>query len=134
MSDVESPASFGGIALDALEAARKAQAKADQVERDINSHEDICAERYKNINEKVGTLFKLVAYGGSTALMLILGLLGFLAKAQFDSITELKSAAVQRADIREQLLRSDQPPQVIIQPAQGSTGMGATVERKPEGR
>ncbi len=124
-----SEASFGGIALDALEAARKAQAKADQVERDGTNHEAICAERYANINQKIGTLFKLMAWGGTTALTLILALLAFLAKAQFDSITELKSAAQQRSELSQRI--NEMPPRVIIQPAPGATTTGATIERQP---
>lgn len=128
MSARESPASFGGVALDALEAARQAQAKADQVERDIAGHEDICAERYKNINEKIGTIFKLLAWGGTTALMLILGLLGFLAKTQFDSMKARDDTTQQIAEI---LRRQSPPPQVIVQPAPGATTTGASVERQP---
>ena len=122
-------ASFAGIALDALEAARAAQKKADEVGAAGEAHEDICAERYGNINEKIGTLFKLLAWGGTTALMLILGLLSFLAKAQFDSITELKAATAQRVDLGHRM--DDMPPRVIIQPAPGAATTGATVERQP---
>ncbi|MGN5375787.1 hypothetical protein [Sphingomonas hankookensis] len=130
--------SLGGIAYDALQMARGADGKADRALQAVDSHEDICAERYKNINDKVAavdakvsTLFKLLAWGGTTALTLILALLGFLAKAQFDSITELQRASTQRAAIlSEQIERKALPaPQVIIQPAPGAATTGASIER-----
>lgn len=117
------PGSVGGIAYDALTMAREANDKAERALRDIEGHEDICAERYRNINEKLGMLFKIIAWAGGTGFLLIMGLLAFLAKTQFESINALqKAAVVQRAD--------PLPPQVIIQRAPGQGDMGATVERQ----
>lgn len=122
-------ASFGGIALDALKAARDAQAKADENARDIEAHEDICAERYKTINEKLGTIFKIIVWAGGTGFMLIMGLLAFFAKTQFEMMDSAQKATAQRTEILERS-RTSEPPQVIIQPAPGQTGMGASVERQ----
>lgn len=120
--------SLGGLAYDALEMARHADGKAERALQAVDSHEDICAERYRNINEKIGTIFKLLAWGGTTALMLILGLLGFLAKTQFDSMKARDDTTQQIAEI---LRRQSPPPQVIVQPAPGATTTGASVERQP---
>lgn len=106
--------------------ARAALELGRQNERDIESHEAICAERYTNINDKLSTIFKIIAWAGGTGFLLIMGLLGFLAKTQFESINALQKVTVQGLERAQQ---PAPPPQVIIQPAQGLSNMGATVER-----
>lgn len=107
--------SVSEVAYEALNLAR-------QNARDIEGHEDICAERYQNIHEKLGMIFRIIAWAGGTGFLLIMGLLAFLAKTQFESIRALQSAAVQRVSAQPL------PPQVIIQRAPGQAEMGATVE------
>lgn len=124
------PGSVGGIAYDALMMAQKADGKADSVAQAQESHEEVCAERYKNIHEKLGMIFKIIAWAGGSAFLVIMGLLGFLAKTQFDTISEMSKATAQRT---EQMERAQaQPPQVVIQSQPGSPQItGATVDRKP---
>ncbi len=107
------------VAYEALNLAR-------QNARDIEGHEDICAERYQNIHEKLGMIFRIIAWAGGTGFLLITGLLAFLAKTQFESIKALQDAAVQRTGLLERA--QPLPPQVIIQRAPGQAEMGATVE------
>lgn len=121
---------MGGIAYDALTMARDAMAKAEQNARDIEGHEDICAERYENIREKLGMLFKIIAWAGGSAFAIVMGLLAFLAKTQFDQIKTLQSAVGQRTELLERA--QSVPPQVIIQRAPGQTEMGASVERRQQ--
>lgn len=122
--------STGGILYDALNMARHAQQQVD-------NHEEVCAERYKTIHEsltkletsfdkQLGMIWKVIAWAGGSAFLIVMGLLGFLAKTQFDQITALQTAAAQRAPAAQQL-----PPQVIIQRAPGSPELGATIEPRP---
>ena len=122
------PGSLGGLAYDALTIARDGKSKAEQALREIESHEDVCAERYKNINEKLEMLFKVIAWAGGAAFLLVMGLLGFLAKTQFESISALQKATLQRTEILERT--QPMPPQVIIQRAPGQPEIGATVEQQ----
>jgi hypothetical protein len=66
------------VAYDALNLAK-------QTARDIEQHEDICAERYAGIHTQIGDIKKLIGWGGGLALTTVLCVLGFLAAAQFNS-------------------------------------------------
>lgn len=106
----------------------------EEADRAVEAHEAICAERYKNlqasfggVQKEMGMLWRILAWAGSTTLLLILGLLGFLAKVQFDSMNARDESARQIVEI---LKRQPSPPQVVVQPAPGSPEMGATVERQ----
>lgn len=66
----------------AAEAYNHAQAAHEKVE----AHEDLCAERYAHINTKldgvnatVGTILKILAWGGTTIFGLLMGCLVFFA-------------------------------------------------------
>ena len=107
----------GAVAYEARELARQAQ-------RDIESHEAVCAERYGNINDKLNMLFKIIAWAGGTAFLVVMGLLTYLAKTQFENITALQQALAQQQRIPVS------PPQVYIQPAPGSPPMGASVDKQ----
>lgn len=82
----------------AAEAFNHAQSAHDKVE----AHEDLCAERYAHINTKldgvnstVGTILKILAWGGTTIFGLLIGCLVFFATrslstndAQLDNLKE----------------------------------------------
>jgi hypothetical protein len=69
-----------------------AMAHADQAHIKIEAHEDLCAERYSHIQtniqgvkDTVSTILKVVGWGGSTALVMILALLAFFATRAVDN-------------------------------------------------
>ncbi len=77
--------------------AREALDLAKDVDHRVNAHEDICALRYKRLEENitavksdVGDVKKIIAWAGTTGFAIILGVLGFLMKAQFDANTEMQ--------------------------------------------
>ena len=59
----------------------------DQVARDdaktalekIGAHEDLCAERYGNIHDKLGLVLKVLGWGGATLMTAMIGTVGFFA-------------------------------------------------------
>jgi predicted transglutaminase-like cysteine proteinase len=65
--------------------AAEAMARADAAHVKIESHEDLCAERYAHIHtsvagvkQTVDTVLKVLAWGGSTVFGLLILVLGFL--------------------------------------------------------
>jgi hypothetical protein len=134
VSDVQ-PDRLRGITAIAYEA----QTLAKQAVRDIEQHEDVCAERYGNIHKALAEMkvefkeanaktSKTFWWMFTTGFAILISLLGFLLKAQIDTIAEMAKATAQRSVIMERT-RPTLPPQVIIQPAPGQSDMGATVER-----
>lgn len=66
--------------------------RANEAHVKIEAHEELCAERYANIHNLIAgvqrtssTVLKLLAWGGSTVFMLLVGLLGFLASRAINS-------------------------------------------------
>jgi hypothetical protein len=55
-----------------------ARADAQRALDNIAGHEDLCAERYRNIHE-LGSLMKLLGWGGSLVATTIIGLIGYLS-------------------------------------------------------
>ena len=66
------------VAYRALRRADEAHQIAEGAHKAIASHEDLCAERYKNIHESLGTLKAIIAWGGSGLAALLLAVLAFL--------------------------------------------------------
>ena len=58
---------------------------AREADNKINAHEDLCAERYKNINESLSRIMKLIGWGGSFLAVLIVGLLGWSLNNQVEA-------------------------------------------------
>jgi len=80
------------VAREALDLARK-------VEMRVDGHEDICAERYKRLEENIsnvksetGDIKKILAWAGTTGFAVILAVLGFLLKLQVDANTDMQKA------------------------------------------
>ena len=136
----ETTGSASRVAYAAIDLAKEAKLE-------ILSHEKICAERYANINqtltdlknetlpdmkaaidEKFNMIWKIIAWAGGAAFLIIMGLLSYLAKTQFEVITQQQRIANQPQVIQQ----AAPPPQVIIQRADGSPAIGATVERSPK--
>ncbi|PAL23552.1 hypothetical protein [Sphingopyxis sp. GW247-27LB] len=80
----------------ARDAARKAQS-------DIESHEEICAERYKNINTNISDLKTEIRRGGSIALTIIIALLAWFAVnyiSEFKDNMQLRRAMVEQQQVK----------------------------------
>ena len=45
----------------------------------ITAHEEVCAERYKTINDKLETVNKQLSFAGKTLVAVVLALVGWLA-------------------------------------------------------
>lgn len=91
-----------------MRVAREALDLAKDVDHRVNAHEDICALRYKRLEENItavrsevatttatlksdiGDIKKILAWAGTTGFAVILAVLGVLVKAQFDSNTEMQ--------------------------------------------
>lgn len=69
--------------------------------RDIEAHEDLCAERYKNINTSISEIKSILKWAGTTGFVIIIGLLSFLAKAQFDANSTAQRAAQAKIEMLE---------------------------------
>jgi hypothetical protein len=72
--------------------AQEAMARAEAAHIKIDAHEDLCAERYAHIHTaiggvkaSVGTVLKILAWGGSTIFGLLVVLIGFLAVRSISS-------------------------------------------------
>lgn len=114
-----------GVALEARELARAAKAE-------IDGHEAVCAERYENINQKLGPdgdirrqlgmMWKIFGFAGSTGFLIVMGMLAYLMKSNDESMHDLQKT------VTEMRATPPSPPQIIIQPPAGSQPMGATVD------
>lgn len=108
------------IAYDALNLGK-------QNARDIEAHEDLCAERYRNINESIAELKsefrstsneqkQILKWAGTTAFGIIITMLGFLGVQVYNANQE---ADRERDRKFELLQRQQQPfphPQVALPP------------------
>ena len=81
--------------------ARVALDLAKDVERRVDSHEDICALRYQQLHNEiaavrtevstsVGDIKKVLGWVGSLAVLTMLAALGFFLKAQHDSMQKME--------------------------------------------
>jgi len=66
--------------------ANEARTLANAAKGEISSHEAVCAERYTNINQQLGWIWKILALAGVS----LLGMLGFLAKTEVDSLNSMQ--------------------------------------------
>lgn len=81
---------------------------AKQNARDIESHEDICAERYGNIHKAIDEIKGTLKWAGGGAFTIIMAVLGFLLAQQLsangklhdDNQREIKQLQQQLADER----------------------------------
>lgn len=85
--------------------AYEARNLAESAHEKIDGHEKLCAERYGNINSNLSMLFKIIGWGGSTTLLLLLALLGWLGNRVVDSI----DASNQQLRDQIEAVRTQQP-------------------------
>jgi hypothetical protein len=62
-----------------------ARARADEAHTKIEAHEDLCAERYSNIHDKLGMIMRVMGWGGATLATVIIAVMGFLAVRLIDA-------------------------------------------------
>jgi len=88
--------------------------------RDIENHEDICAERYANINKgmakiesnvdkQFGEIKGILKWAGGALFSIIIGLLGYLAAAQFSANDIARKASDAKIDLLERQLLQQTP-------------------------
>lgn len=77
--------------------AREALDLARDVDHRVNNHEDICALRYKRLEEnitsvksEVGDVKTILAWAGTTGFGIIMAALAFFIKVQFDANAEMQ--------------------------------------------
>jgi hypothetical protein len=97
------------VTQDSIIVAREALDLAKDVERRVESHEDICAIRYasleasiqaveKKLDSSVGDIKTVLGWVGGTGFLVLVAALGFFLKAQFESnrILEEQMKALQQ--------------------------------------
>ena len=67
----------------AIEIATEARAKAQSAELRMSGHEELCAERYKNINSSISDVQNIIKWAGTTLTGAILMVLGWLIVQQW---------------------------------------------------
>lgn len=75
--------------------AQQALNRAESAHQLLAAHELLCAERYGNINDKLNTIVRVLAWAGGTLFMLILAVLGWSMSQQ------ISAAAVEQESLRE---------------------------------
>ncbi len=101
--------------------AREALDLAKDVDRRMDGHEDICAIRYRSLENSiahvknelsasVGDIKKVLAWAGGTAFIGLIGALSFFLKVQFDA----------NADMQRSLQNLQQHQGAYERPHQGS--------------
>ncbi len=120
MTEPMGGASTGGMLYDALTMAREAKGELD-------AHEQVCAERYLNIQTQMGDLKtgladvkKILAWAGIFALTIIVGALSWSLQQQWTaSKAQTENSALQIQLLRSQLQQQQQLPRVAIEQHQG---------------
>lgn len=85
------------VAYDALNLAKQAV-------RDIESHEDICAERYAGIHDKIREIKSLIGWAGGSAFGIIIAVLGFLAIQMISANDQARHDQQTKIDMLQQQL------------------------------
>jgi len=83
--------------------AYQALTLARQANRDIEKHEDICAERYDGINKTMDEIKSILKWAGGFGFTVIITLLGFLAHAQFDANEAAMKALAAKVEAQQQV-------------------------------
>jgi hypothetical protein len=82
--------------------AYRAMNRADAAFAEIESHEKLCAERYRVIEEKLGMITRLLAWAGSFLFLLIVGMLGWSLKIQIEAASTERRALENRIELIRQ--------------------------------
>ena len=97
--------SVESVAYDALNLAK-------QNARDIEHHEDICAERYQGINNAIREIKGWMKWAGTSAFTIVIGMLGFLIVQQFHDNTKVQDNAQAKIDQLQRQLADERAARV----------------------
>lgn len=84
-----------------------ARARADEAHTKIDGHEELCAERYKNIHETLGTMKTILGWAGGSIFSLLVATLGWLVVQQVSRNDDDK--AMLRAQVEMLQARASTP-------------------------
>jgi len=73
----------------------------------IDAHEDLCAERYGHINSSIGEIKSILKWAGTTGFLIIIGLLGFLAKTTWEAKEQAQMAASTKIELLQTQLNEE---------------------------
>lgn len=80
----------------------------------VNTHEEVCGERYKAIDGTLRELKGWLKWGGSIAFLTIVGLLSWSLNNQFQAIQQKGANDAARIATLEQQLGRPDPPSVTV--------------------
>lgn len=78
-----------------------ARDKANAALAQIDAHEDICAIRYQGIQTEISGMKRIITWAGAAAFSVIIGMLGFLARAQFDAVEQMRRDQLVRVESQQ---------------------------------
>jgi len=89
----------------------------DQVARDdaqkalaeIKGHEDVCLARYTNIHDKLGSITRLIGWGGTVLAGLVISVIGFLSVRVLDAPDPDKIRLQAQVEILQAQSRAPEP-------------------------
>jgi hypothetical protein len=105
----DGPASFTAIRM-----ATEALTTANAAKNDLTGHEDLCAERYLNINNSIRDIKRVIWWVGTTLILLIVAALGWSLKQQIaanDAQREALETKVEMLERQERTVYLPQPQQ-----------------------
>ncbi len=85
--------------------AAAAMRKAEQVAAAQESHEEICAVRYRSIDRSITLILRLLSWGGVAAFSIIVGLLGWSLQQQYQSQLQARAEATAKIEMLERQLQ-----------------------------
>jgi len=80
----------------------------------VNNHEELCGLRYAAIDNTLKELKGWLRWGGSTAFIIIVGMLAWSLKAQFDAVQQKSALDAARIATLEQQLGQRAPSTVTV--------------------
>lgn len=78
--------------------AQQALYLAKQNARDIESHEDICAERYAGIHGAINEIKSTIKWAGTTGFAIIISVLGFLLMNQLNTNDKIRDDSASKVE------------------------------------
>lgn len=103
------PTSTARVAYDALNLAK-------QNARDIENHEEICAERYAGIHASMGEIKNILKWAGGTLFSIIISLLAWLALQQFNANDQARKSAETKIELLEKQIAQQARPAPAASP------------------
>lgn len=94
---------------DVAQVAQEAKGLAHKALNKIEGHEELCAERYKNIHSTLNLIMRVLAWGGSSLIIVLITALGWLAVQQM-SLLQHQSDLVEYATSHPQHTDSSAAP------------------------